>query len=64
MIHAILFIMACLALQALKDSFRRPEVPIVKLKQPKIIRAKCGCKTEEGERVVEPCAAHRVMLGL
>lgn len=66
MIQIILFVAACLVWQKIKDALRGPRVPTVSIKaSSKAIKARCGCSVvngNEGDRVVEPCAAHKVML--
>lgn len=61
MISAILFIAACLALQAVKDAIRGRKAPTVSMTRPDLsVRATCGC-TILGSKVTVACAAHRVM---
>lgn len=61
MIQLLMFVAACLALQGLKNAFRRRWGPTVSLAPPAArVRAACGCRVAD-EKVVGPCAAHEAL---
>jgi len=72
MLQAILFVLACLALQALKDACcgrRRPTVRLLSDRDGlRLIdnglhaTAQCGCRLVD-MKVTEPCEAHKAMRG-
>jgi len=62
-IQIILFVVACFAWQAAKDSMRAK-------KEPKTKSTRCGCEIAPREpyarraRVTKPCEAHRIIFSL
>lgn len=69
MMGAILFVVACLAWQAVKNAMRGGPRPTVRLKEeyPALgvgevhAVARCGCDTVNN-KVVRPCEAHKAMM--
>lgn len=63
MIEIILFIAAVMVWDSFKKKMRGPTIPTVSMKKFNIIRAKCGCSTEDG-KIVRACAAHELLIKL
>lgn len=63
MISIILFIIVCIIWDAFKKLIRGPRTPNVTLKKVETSKASCGCLTFE-HQVVDPCKAHRLILGM
>lgn len=61
MINLVMFVLACLAWQRLKDWYRGPRLPEYTVKmRGRGASAKCGCRIED-TKVSEPCQAHGLM---
>lgn len=63
MIGIILFVVAVFVWDGLKKKMRGPKIPTVSMKPFNIIKAKCGCSTEDG-LIIKPCAAHELLIKL
>lgn len=68
MISLIMFVLGCLVWQRIKDALRGGRPQVLKVRVVHHMKSSCGCVVVEGEankfRVVEPCAAHRVIVDL
>lgn len=59
MISIVLFIVACLVWQAIKNAIRGPRKLNIKMVQ--VQKAECGCEVSQN-RVVTACSAHKILL--
>lgn len=61
MIGIFIFIAVVFVWDGIKKSLRGPKIPTISIRKIKIMKAKCGCLTQD-HKIARTCAAHELMI--